>query len=234
VEYFWIYGNIIDNSVELIALYGTGGLPRNFVIHSNVIIGRYAETGYGDAGFLVKSLSYGYFFHNTFVDPQGGGPFLHAIRLENDGSGYGTNHCCIKNNIYYSASTASIMRFDSGMLANHEVDYNHYYTASATPFRYDYPTSPGEEDYTTWKMHGYDSHSAANVTTDPKFVSVVGEDFHLQTSSPCIDTGTDLSRYFTLDKDRKPRARTGWDKGAYEFGSGAPPPLPPVGLRIVQ
>jgi len=58
---------------------------------------------------------------------------------------------------------------------------------------------------------------------DIKFVSTTSgsEDLHIQSTSCAVDTGTDLSSYFTDDIDGDTRSGT-WDIGADEYVSGAP------------
>jgi len=58
---------------------------------------------------------------------------------------------------------------------------------------------------------------------DPKLVNVSSTtsfDGHLQSDSPAIRMGANLSSYFTVDKDGTARAASGpWDLGAYVYGS---------------
>jgi parallel beta-helix repeat protein len=66
---------------------------------------------------------------------------------------------------------------------------------------------------------------STNLVTDPRFVSA--SDFHLQSSSPAIDTGLTISE-ITTDIDGAPRPQgSGYDIGAYEFGGALPTPTPP-------
>jgi len=52
---------------------------------------------------------------------------------------------------------------------------------------------------------------------DPKFVSVAGRDFHLQSSSPLIDAGVTLPEVSDdLEGTPRPQGRN-YDIGAYEF-----------------
>ncbi len=65
------------------------------------------------------------------------------------------------------------------------------------------------------------------ITADPKFVSIVNNDFHLLSNSPAIDNGAILEAPYNTDKDGKPRPiGTKWDIGAYEYGSSTITPLP--------
>ena len=67
-----------------------------------------------------------------------------------------------------------------------------------------------------------------NISQDPKFAGV--GDYHLDTSSPCIDTGDNSATNLPeTDKDGKVRMINGTvDMGAYEYGEVAPPNQPPV------
>lgn len=91
-----------------------------------------------------------------------------------------------KNNIYYG--TARCINVAEGSHTNFESDYNCLYVTGGT-----FATWRGvnKTTFTNWKD---DSSQDANSTdSDPSFVNRAGDDFHLQSNSPCIETGTDLS-----------------------------------------
>ncbi len=75
-------------------------------------------------------------------------------------------------------------------------------------------TSYHSNDQATYKSAtGFDANG---LWADPVFVSTSIPDFHLQATSPCIDTGTDVG----LTEDYEGRAipqGTGFDMGAYEY-----------------
>jgi hypothetical protein len=59
-----------------------------------------------------------------------------------------------------------------------------------------------------------------NLAADPRFVSVAGRNFRLQSDSPCINSGPNGAVAFATDLDGNPRVAGGTvDLGAYEFQS---------------
>ncbi len=65
--------------------------------------------------------------------------------------------------------------------------------------------------------------SSVNTTNDPQFVSVAGKDFHLKSTSPCINTGTNqvwMNGATDLDGQRRKDPVYGIvDMGCYEYAT---------------
>lgn len=118
----------------------------------------------------------------------------------------------VKNNLLFQTGTAPIIRQSS----------NVYYSAA------------------TFDKVGLGSGDLAG---DPLFITP-GTNFALQDKSPAIGAGTVSSVYATfqslfgrsiaIDRNGVTRPVSGWDIGAYEFGTGSElPPQPPANLHII-
>lgn len=72
-----------------------------------------------------------------------------------------------------------------------------------------------------------------NISADPMFVNAANEDYHLLSSSPCIDTAASAGILLKVDKDLNPRPQgAGYDMGAYEHD--AVDRTPPTGTISVN
>jgi hypothetical protein len=67
---------------------------------------------------------------------------------------------------------------------------------------------------------------SVNFTNSPLFVNAAAGNFHLQTNSPCINSGNNAYQTSSADLDGNPRVVGGFvDIGAYEYQAAAPVPL---------
>ena len=65
---------------------------------------------------------------------------------------------------------------------------------------------------------GTNTFMSNNLATDPRFISPSSANFRLQSGSPAIDAGANLSPVVTADIDDTPRPKgAGFDIGAYEY-----------------
>ncbi|MGB7748184.1 MAG: choice-of-anchor Q domain-containing protein [Verrucomicrobiia bacterium] len=83
-------------------------------------------------------------------------------------------------------------------------------------------SSEGASNFTDSTMSFCDTMPLAsgfgNITNEPAFVNLSGGDFHLQSNSPCINSGNNAYVSTTNDLDGNPRIVGGTvDIGAYEF-----------------
>ncbi len=100
-----------------------------------------------------------------------------------------------------------------------------------------YTSQPFEESNNIyWKTGGSPliqgfTIASTSKKVDPLFVST-GSNFHLQSTSPAVNTGTNLGYVSDLDGNVVPTGAAP-DMGVYEYGSAPPnpPPPPPSGLQ---
>lgn len=108
-----------------------------------------------------------------------GTPVYDAVRLEGTSTG-----ATIKNNIFYTGRYVDVAAASAAGLG---CDYNCYYSAGATPFRW----AGTAYSYADWKTQsGQDAHS---VNSDPLFVNASSSattGFRLGRASPCRGAGT--------------------------------------------
>ena len=117
------------------------------------------------------------------------------------------------NNIIFNHPSSSACIEIDPSAVNSASDYNCLY---GTPNVGMY--TGGGVTFPQWKGLGFDVHS---ITNNPLFVNATNGDFHLQSNSPAIGAGVNLSALFTGDLAGNTRPRTGaWDIGAHELVLG--------------
>jgi parallel beta-helix repeat protein len=123
----------------------------------------------------------------------------------------GNSHAIIKNNIIWGNNSTNIASWSTG---NSELSYN--------CIQGDFPS--------------FALDKGNNRYLDPQFVNLTQDDFHLSSTSPYIDSGTNnVPSTFYADFDSKQRIYDGnndgintIDLGAFEFGASDIMILPPV------
>ncbi len=223
------------------------GLVYNVLFHDNIISDSYSFGTMidknGGSGFEI--------YNNTYSDCGSG-------YLSGNHDGYGcirildpkgqNTEVKIYNNVIYNnkGSYAIRVEYDSTIvdirnnIIYDEIDRG-YYAKSGNP------TVTGGNNLYFGSAKPLPSWDSNPVTEDPLFIDLSGRDFHLQSGSPAIDTGLNLSQV-TNDHDGNPRPMDGDDNGTatqdigpYEYtGTYIPPqgdstpPSPPTGLLVVQ
>jgi hypothetical protein len=148
---------------------------------------------------------------------------LYGNDTKNTGSGefqiqyYATNNV-FKNNVIYGTSQGLLINSYTNSSANPvDSDYNLYFSplaATGAEFVWNGTTRTGFAAYQS--ATGKDAHSQY---LNPLFVNVPGFDFHVQPTSPAVDTGIDLTADVngSTDLGGNPRVQgANIDKGAYE------------------
>ncbi len=242
-----IQGIIIDNCDFSDAKYGVygnatalGGLSEIYLM-SNWFVGNYggARLNYATDVNINGNVFYNNTYYGTitvFNDGLliGNNVFYNNYFAVIDG---GSSSARVMNNTFYNNSGFAVGSETSISLTikNNIFDSNTYALANiiATSFATDYNlfnnnTNIGlggpsgltpYTDLASWQAEGYDEHSFEG---DPVFTSISSgtEDFYILSGSPAIDTGLDLSDYFTTDMNGSPRPQgSGYDVGAYEYTS---------------
>ncbi|UNL92331.1 DUF5123 domain-containing protein [Paenibacillus polymyxa] len=199
IEQNYSYNN--DIGVE-IASEHAGKATSNITVRSNVIYNNrltgIAMGGYDDErGSTVNSK----IVNNT----------LYKNDTLDDGSGqllvqYDTRNNVIKNNIFVASSTDVLIYNGYTQSSGNVVDYNLYFAPGGSSGA---NWTWKDKEYTGFATYksgtGNDAHS---LFVDPKFVNATNGDFHLQPSSPAIDSGsTDNTIIGTEDIDGEPRMK---------------------------
>jgi peptidoglycan hydrolase-like protein with peptidoglycan-binding domain len=162
-----------------------------------------------DDGSALVLTSTGTFYNNTVYHNGWGGADLRGGFYTG-----GTGSWIIKNNILENNYPYDL-NITPTVLANSTLDYNQYYnTGTTTPFNITGNTTgiTGISWTTYHTTDGYEIHSNYG---DPLFISTTTPDFHLQSTSPNIDTGTPVS--LTSDYTGTNLIYGAPDIGAYEF-----------------
>lgn len=223
-----IYGNNIDVG-PVISTNTDGGAYTfsNNLIHDNIINGGSAARG---IGFIAQaSGSSAKIYNNQFINCGGGSYAAYiwsgSVDLYNN-TFYGTNGSAalyvggqygynpetvrVKNNLFYNPSGVSYITIASeSSMGSLTIDYNAYYGNGSGPSR--------------------DTHA---VNANPLVTAAASSDFHLLSTSPLIDAGTDVSAVVTRDFDGVLRPQSdAFDIGVFEYpgtSSSLPSNTPPV------
>jgi len=153
--------------------------------------------------------------YNRLVDSS-----WNAIRI-----GWYCENCQIKNNIiaFNSGNPEDVYISGTGTTGI-ELDYNLYFDISGNFITYKGKTY--DIDHIMGNLPGYysyDQHQDINsIVQDPLFVDPANDDFHLQSTSPCINAGTDVGLAEDMEGNPVDYAP---DIGAYEYSDN---PIPDI------
>lgn len=195
------FGSTLNNcliSSNSTGLYTGGGAA--YSILNGCVITNNAAPGYNGGGVSFSALANCLVIGNR-SGVGGGGAYYSALinctvagnsLSAFSGSGGGVASCTNYNSIIYDNSV-----YDS---ASHQPNYS----GGSLTFCDTTPMPSG----------------LGNITNDPAFVNPAGGDFHLQTNSPCINSGKNAYVSVTSDLDGNVRILGGTvDIGAYEYQS---------------
>jgi parallel beta-helix repeat protein len=216
----YIYHNLIHDQGSNIVV---SDLDENCYIWSNLIYNSTKSHGIS----CSNDGSNIHIYNNTLINNHGVNGDMYAILIGGTGSDY-----YVKNNILYS-DTHNDLAYKASWVPNVNFDNNRYhYTDGAPRIRWDgvYKT------LAQLQALGQETNGSEG---DPGLNDVGNNDYTLASDSACIDDGSDLGAnyddaldptntdfitsppsVYTLDQDNY---GTGWEIGAYVYGSGESP-----------
>lgn len=157
------------------------------------------------AGIYLTNSKYVNIYNNVLCGDKNYG--IYVLNMSVNGTNFN-----IKNNIFINNGSYELRVYaSSGSVANFVCDYNCYYNPSKTNLiQYlDY----GAGGLSWWQGRGFDLNG---MDQDPSFISLAKRDFHLQSSSPCIDAGVDVGLNQDFDGTSVPQNQIP-DMGAFEY-----------------
>jgi hypothetical protein len=134
----------------------------------------------------------------------------------------------IKNNVIFINATGSeALMWLQGSVNPGDIDYNIGYKAGGGN---NYRDSGGYKTFSQWQTAGYDAHGYWG---NPLFVytSAYPYDLRVQSGSPALDHGVDLSSIFVIDRLSKTRT-VPFGIGAYAYPGDAL--MPPQRVRVIS
>ena len=206
-------GNIIRNNIS----YNNGNSGSEgigFGVEGAGVGGvkMYSNIGYGNFGSCVMLMGgANHVFENNSCYNDVNGSFGNAELFLTSGASNAT----VENNIFYATNSQYILKASAGATTGHTINYNLYFGGYAgTPFVW----SGTAYNFANYKNSS--SQDANSLNSDPIFTST--SDFHLQSTSPAINAGTNVG--LTSDYANNPvPSGSGYDIGAYEYQADTTP-----------
>lgn len=157
------------------------------------------------AGIFVTNSKYINIYNNVLCGDKNYG--IYVINMSVNGTNFN-----IKNNIFIDNGSYELRVYaSSGSIANFVCDDNCYYNPSKTNLIQYLDLGAGNLSW--WQGRGFDLNG---MNRDPLFISLANRDFHLQSSSPCIDAGADVGLTQDFDGTSVPQNQIP-DIGAFEY-----------------
>lgn len=230
IQYWRIHDNIMRNEDQIIFVENTTGVgTREIQIYNNVFGNRVAGSGkpiiLWDKTDGVANTNI-FIANNTFYNTAWGIQFLNSAAPNYSSSFVGLQ---VLNNIFVdcahypvvSSGTTNTWNPDSQGTLNFNMAYE---TSGAVNVNWQGPTPGTWKNYTSFGATWTADHPTmlSNLISNPLFANASANDFRLQSTSPALNSGTNLSSYFTTDITGA--ARSGWSMGAYESGTNVSTP----------
>jgi parallel beta-helix repeat protein len=197
------------------------GTNTNNIFRNNLI------EGSGRAGINLISSPGNKVYNNTIYNTKAPSGYYGAISLTNDGSSYYSNNSTIMNNVVFGWNSYAF--WYSSSVSGLKATNNIYYDPSKTNTHYNQTTSKA---YTLsgFQGIGYETNSSF---TNPLFVNAsataTSANFVLQSTSPALKAGVNLTPDVTDDINSNPRAATGnYAAGAYDTSNSTTTPTLPA------
>jgi len=193
-----------------------GGNPhQNVIVHDNLI----HDTDLDPILYSTKSDKGCEVYNNVLYNFGGSGIRLYSYDLE----------CEVYHNTIFANNGRGILlqRYTSAEIKNNLI----YVSGSGIYYDQDEAPNPIASNNLWYGAGLPPSWDSSAINQDPLFVNPSGFDFHLQSSSPAVDTGVDVGMTYDHDGNLRPMdgdsdGLAGYDVGAYEYTGEYIPPTP--------
>jgi len=196
IRYCRTYSNVVGFGGE------AGGTGNEY--YYNISYGNSQKGAEIDDGHTAAN-----WYNNVFYDNGDHGIYIHSGA---------SNGQVIKNNIFYGLAADSSYMIYVGGTVTITSDNNCFYDTGTNKWHWH------GSDYTTfanWKTNS--SQDASSINQDPVFIDASTNKYSLQSSSPCIDAGVDVSLTTDYAGSTVPAPSGGsFDIGAFEYVKMAP------------